>query len=389
MEQLVTSDFRLGIIAGGQLGKMLALAASTWDVRTHVLDGDPHCPAASVCSKCVTGDPRDPDAVLRFGRTVDMVTLEIEDVHVDALDALKREGVRVYPDPALLAVLQDKGTQRMFYRDQGIPSPGFSLWDGAEDIRRAAEDGRLIPPFVQKLRRGGYDGRGVHIVHDSADLARLLEGPSVVEDLVDVHREIAVIVARNGRGETRCFPAVEMVFNPAAHLVERLVSPASLSDADRRAAEDVAQHIAQALDLRGILAVEMFLDTVGRLTVNEAAPRPHNSGHHTIESTITSQFEQHLRAIFNFPLGSTRVKTPAVMLNVLGEPGCAGAVRYEGLTECLALPGVKIHLYGKKETRPYRKMGHVTVLAPSLEEARHTADVVAHTLKVTAWPTPS
>ena len=351
MEQLVTSEFRLGIIAGGQLGKMLVLAASTWDVKTFVLDADEHCPAAPACTQLVRGSRHSYDDVLAFGRSVNLLTFEIEDVNIDALRALKVEGRRVVPDPEVLALIQDKGLQKEFYAAHGIPTAPFSLYDSAAEIRAAVADGRLAPPFVQKLRRGGYDGKGVAVIDTADDLSRLLEGNSVVERRVDIPKEVPADV------------------------------PASLEDE----AESVAGRLAEALGLSGLLAVEMFVDATGALWVNESAPRAHNSGHHSIESIITSQFEQQLRAIFNFPLGSTRLKMPAVMVNLLGEPGCEGRVKYEGMTDCMAIDGVKIHLYGKKETRPFRKMGHVTVMAPTLAEAMEKASLVKHTLKVRSW----
>lgn len=385
MEQLVTSEFRLGIIAGGQLGKMLVLAASNWDVKTHVLDEDDHCPAAPACTRLVQGSRHSFDDVVAFGRSVDLLTFEIEDVNIEALRALKAEGRRVVPDPEALALIQDKGLQKEFYASHGIPTAPFTLYDDAAEIRAAVADGRLAPPFVQKLRRGGYDGKGVAVIDTPDDLTRLLEGPSVVEWRVDIAKEISVIVARNDRGELRCFPAVEMVFDARVNLVDRLFCPADITDALEEEAESIAGRLAEALELSGLLAVEMFVDAEGRLWVNESAPRAHNSGHHSIESIITSQFEQQLRAIFNFPLGSTRLKMPAVMVNLLGEPGCDGRVKYEGMTDCMKIDGVKIHLYGKKETRPFRKMGHVTVMAPTLTEAMEKASLVKHTLKVRSW----
>ncbi|MBE0646050.1 MAG: 5-(carboxyamino)imidazole ribonucleotide synthase [Bacteroidetes bacterium] len=385
MEQLVTSDFRLGIIAGGQLGKMLVLAASNWDVNTYVLDDDAHCPAAPACTRFVQGSRHSFDDVVAFGRMVDMITFEIEDVNIDALRALKAEGRRIVPDPETLAVIQDKGRQKDFYAAHGIPTAPYSLYESSADIRRAVAEGRLVPPFVQKLRLGGYDGKGVAVIESADQLAALLEGPSVVEQRIDIAKEISIIAARNARGEVRCFPAVEMVFDARANLVDRLFCPAGIPDHLQADAVRLATELVTALDLSGLLAVEMFVDTAGALWVNEVAPRAHNSGHHSIESVITSQFEQQLRAIFNFPLGSTRLKMPAVMVNLLGEPDCSGAVRYEGMTECMGVDGVKIHLYGKTHTRPFRKMGHVTVMAPTLEEAMEKASVVKQTLKVRSW----
>lgn len=385
MEKLVTSEVKLGIIAGGQLGKMLVLAASNWNVNTYVLDKDEHCPASSSCTFFFKGDPLNFDDVYEFGRLVDVLTLELENVNTEALKRLKQEGKRIYPDPDELEIIQDKGLQKQFYEKISVPSSAFTLFGNKQEIINSIHGGGLSFPFVQKLRRGGYDGRGVAIIYSQHDMNNLLEGASVVEELINIDKEISAIVARNERGEVRCLPTVEMEFNPKANLVEKLICPSTLLEEIEKTAEDIAIKIITELDLYGLLAVEMFVDKNKKIWINEIAPRPHNSGHHTIESAITSQFEQLLRAIFNLPLGSTKLKMPAVMINLLGEPGYEGKVRYEGLTECLAVEGVKIHLYGKKKTKPFRKMGHVTVLAPTIEQAKEKADFVKQKLKVVSW----
>jgi len=385
MEKLVTSEIKLGIIAGGQLGKMLVLAASNWNVKTYVLDKDDHCPASSSCTFFFKGDQLNYDDVYRFGQLVDVLTLELENVNVDALKKLKQEGKRIFPDPEKLEIIQDKGLQKQFYENIKVPSSSFSLFNNKQEIISAVESGELPIPFVQKLRKGGYDGRGVSIVHSKNDLVNLLQGASVIEELVDIDKEISAIVARNERGEVRCHPTVEMEFNSQANLVEKLICPSTLPEEIENEAEDIAIKIITELNLYGLLAVEMFVDKNNKIWVNEIAPRPHNSGHHTIESAITSQFEQLLRAIFNLPLGSTKLKMPAVMINLLGETGYKGKVSYEGLTEAMAVEGVKIHLYGKKITKPFRKMGHVTVLAPTVDEAKSKADFVKQKMKVVSW----
>lgn len=385
MEKFVTANLKLGIIAGGQLGKMLIQDASKWDIITYVLDPEPHCPAGSIASVYVPGDFRDFDAVYRFGKQVDVLTYEIESINAAALQRLKSEGIAVVPDPSILELIQDKGRQKDFYRQHGIPTAPYRLYADPAEIRAAVSAGQLKYPFVQKLRQGGYDGRGVAVIDRENRLAGLLDGASVIEEKVDIDREIAVIAARNQRGEVRCFPAVEMIFDRSANLVERLVCPAGISDAQSAEAAQIASRLIETLGMAGLLAVEFFIDRQGRILVNESAPRPHNSGHHTIESVITSQFEQHLRAILNLPLGSTHLKLPAVMLNLLGEKGHDGAVKYEGLTESMAVEGVKIHLYGKKHTRPMRKMGHVTVMAEDLNQALARADKVQQLIKVTSW----
>jgi 5-(carboxyamino)imidazole ribonucleotide synthase len=384
MERLVISDFKLGIMAGGQLGKMLVLAASNWDVKTYVMDKDDHCPASTVCTRFFKGDPLIYEDVYRFGQQVDMLTFEIENVNIDAVKKLKEEGKQIHPDPEALEIIQDKGLQKQFYAQHGIPTAPFKLFDTAGQIRAAVEAGSLCVPFVQKLRRGGYDGRGVAVMKNESDLDGLLEGPSMVEDLVDIEKEISVITARNEKGEIKCFPVAEMLFNEKANLVEKLICPSLLDEIKKAEAYNLAHKVVESLNLVGLLAVEMFVDKQQTVWVNEIAPRTHNSGHHTIESVITSQFEQQLRAIYNFPLGSTFLKMPAVMINLLGEPGYEGPVKYEGLTESMAIEGVKVHLYGKKVTKPYRKMGHVTVMAPTLAEAIQKADVVKDKLKIKA-----
>ncbi len=385
MEKLITSNLKLGIIAGGQLGKMLIQEASKWDISTYVLDPEANCPAGKIATVFVQGSYLSYEDVLAFGRTVDVLTYEIENIHIGALKQLKTEGIRVLPDPAILETLRDKGIQKTVFRDGFIPTSAFGLYADKASVLSDIESGKLSYPFVQKIRIGGYDGRGVAIIDTIADHDKLFDAPSVVELKVNIDKEIAVIAARNGKGEIRCFPAVEMVFDPQANLVEKLICPTTLSDEMAEKATAIAGRLIELIGLQGLLAVEFFLDKAGKLWVNEVAPRPHNSGHHTIESVVTSQFEQHLRAILNLPLGSTQLKMPAVMLNLLGEPGHEGPVKYEGLIECMAMEGVKIHLYGKKITRGFRKMGHVTIIAPTLEEAIIKAEKIKKLIHVRSW----
>ena len=384
MEQLVTSDFKLGIIAGGQLGKMLVLAASNWDVKTFILDMDEHCPASACCAGFVKGNQLDYDDVLRFGSMVDMITFEVENVNIEALQKLKADGKKIFPDPDALAIIQDKGLQKEFYQINKIPTLQFFLYKNKAEIIAAAETGEISFPFVQKLRKGGYDGKGVTIIHSKNDFKNLLEGASIVEKLIEIQKEISVIVARNHKGEVKCFPVVEMEFNEA-NMIEKLICPSSLDEKITEQATEIAIQIISSFNLCGLLAVEMFVDKKNTVWINEIAPRPHNSGHHTIESLITSQYEQLLRAIFNFSLGSTQLKMPSVMINLLGEANYEGPVKYEGITDCMGIEGVKIHLYGKKITKPYRKMGHVTILATSIEEAKNKASIVKLKLKVKSW----
>jgi 5-(carboxyamino)imidazole ribonucleotide synthase len=383
IEKLVTSSLKMGVIAGGQLGKMLIQEASKWDISAYVLDPDEGCAARGVSSVYVKGDFRDFNTVYEFGKLVDILTFELEDVNIEALQKLKSEGYKVVPDPDILALIQDKGLQKTFYDKHNIPTSPFICCENEEEIEEAIQSGKLAYPFVQKVRKGGYDGHGVSLINSSEDT--LLEGASMIEKKVDIDKEIAVIAARNSAGEVRCFPAVEMTFNAQTNLVEEIFCPANITEEHSKEAEALAIEIIEKLDMVGLLAIEFFIDKQGKILINEVAPRPHNSGHHTIESVVTSQLEQLLRAILGLPLGSTALTSASVMLNLLGEPGYEGQVYYEGFSDCLAIDGVKIHLYGKKNTRPSRKMGHVTVLSDSVESAFEKANKVKSILKVKSW----
>lgn len=385
MEQLVTSNFKLGIIAGGQLGKMLALAASNWDVKTYILDPDENCPAATICTNFTKGKYTNFNEVYQFGKQVDMLTFDIENINIDALLKLKNEGLKIYPEPEALNIIRDKGLQKEFYLKHQIISPQFTLFESKEDIIEQVKVKKIKLPFVQKLRTEGYDGKGVAVIKKATDLDKLLEGKSIVEQMIDIKNEVSVIVARNRTGEIKCFPLVDMVFNQQANLVEQLICPANQEIKIEQKAKKIAEKIISKLEMTGILAVEFFIDTNNKIWVNEIAPRPHNSGHHTIESCITSQYEQHLRAILGFKLGSTAIKIPSVMINLLGEKGYEGKVKYEGLSECMAVEGVKIHIYGKKITKPFRKMGHITIIDKDISRAKIKAKKIRKTLKVKSW----
>ena len=370
----------MGVIAGGQLGKMLVQEASRWDISSYVLDPDEGCSARNVANVYVKGDFRDFDDVYAFGKQVDILTYELEDINIEALQKLKAEGLQVLPDPDTLALMQDKGLQKEFYAKHQMLTSAFKCYANKEEIEKAITSGTLTYPFVQKLRKGGYDGHGVALIKDAN--STLLDGASMIEDKVDIQKEIAVIAARNAKGEIRCFPAVEMKFNDETNLVEEIFCPATITLKQAEVAEILAQEIIENLNMVGLLAVEFFIDTKGQILINEVAPRPHNSGHHTIDSAVTSQLKQLLRAILDLPLGSTALTTSSVMLNLLGEAGHVGPVHYEGFAECMAIDGVKIHLYGKKMTRPSRKMGHVTILGNTVDEAMQKAEKVKKLLKV-------
>ena len=382
MEKIVTSNLKLGIIAGGQLGKMLIQEASKWDLVTYVLDNDENCPAKSIASFYIKGSNIDFDSVYQFGKMVDILTFEIENVNIEALKKLKSEGLRIAPDPDILKLIQDKGLQKEFYKNNGIPTSAFKIYESKATILNGIDKGEINLPFVQKLTKGGYDGHGVTVVNSKNDLTKLLSGVSVIEEKVEIEKEISVIVSRNRKGEIKSFPVVEMYFDPIANLVDELICPASITVEQSEKAVNIASEIIELLNMEGLLAVEFFIDSKGEVIVNEVAPRPHNSGHHTIESIITSQFEQHLRAILNLPLGSTKIKLPSVMINILGADGYEGPVIYEGLSESLAIDGVKIHLYGKKITKPNRKMGHVTIMSSSINCALKKAEKVKQLITV-------
>ncbi len=373
-------NLKLGVLGGGQLGRMLIQDAISLNIPVHTLDPDADAPCKAISHTFTHGSLQDFDTVYTFGKKADVLTIEIEHVNVDALEKLEAEGLPVYPQPAVLRIIQDKGLQKEFYRANNIPTAPFEIVSSKAEIAQHAASF----PFMQKLRKGGYDGKGVTPLVDPANLSTAFDAPSVLEKFVDFEKELAVIVARNTKGEVKSFPVVDMEFNPEANLVEFLFAPAQISAAVEAEAQRIACEIAEKLGIVGLLAVELFLTRDGQVLVNEIAPRPHNSGHQTIEGNITSQYEQHLRAIFGLPLGDTAIVQPSVMVNLLGEKGFEGTAVYEGIEAVLREPGVYIHLYGKLMTKPFRKMGHVTITASTLDEARQRAHFVKNTLKVKA-----
>lgn len=372
-------DLKVGILGGGQLGRMLVQSGIDLDIPFFVLDPDPSAPCSAL-TRFTCGKLTDYDTVMKFGSACDLITIEIENVNTRALKDLVAQGKKVFPQPDVIEMIQDKRLQKAFYRDNGIPTAEFHLTADAAAVRRHV----AFLPFVNKLGRDGYDGRGVKLMRSEEDLAEAFDAPGLVEKLIDFEKEIAVIVARNRRGETRTFPVVEMVFHPVHNLVEYLFAPAALSEETAREADAIALKIVNTLGMTGLLAVEMFVTRQGKVLVNEIAPRPHNSGHHTIEANMTSQYEQHLRAILDLPLGDTDTLMPGAMVNLLGEPDFAGPARYQGLEKVLGTSGVFIHLYGKKITKPFRKMGHVTILDKDFDALRKKALFVKNTLKVVA-----
>lgn len=380
MKSLQPDQIKVGILGGGQLGRMFIQSAINYNFYIKILDPDQQAPCSAIANEFVNGKLDDFNSVYKFGKDCDVITIEIEHVNVEALKKLEQEGKKVFPQPHILEIIQDKGLQKMFYQRNNIPTPDFFLVEKKEDISKFSN----YFPFFQKMRKGGYDGKGVVKLDNPTDLSKAFDVPSVLEMLVDFDKEISVIVARNESGETACFPVVECAFNPEANLVEFLFSPAEISKKVEKEAYKIATQVANEFEIVGLLAVELFVTKDGKVLVNEVAPRPHNSGHQTIEGNITSQFEQHLRAVLNLPLGDTSITQPSVMVNVLGEKGFEGNATYQGIYEIMKWSGVHLHLYGKKTTKSFRKMGHVTVTANTLEEAIIKAKKVKDTLKVVA-----
>lgn len=372
----------LGILGGGQLGRMLIQSAVNYNQDIHILDPDPNAPCRDIAQEFRVGSLKDFDTVYAFGKNCDVITVEIEAVNTDALQKLADEGKKVFPQPHILKLIQDKREQKRFYRQHGIPTADFVLTENKEDVV-AKKD---FLPAVNKLGKEGYDGRGVQILRLEADLDKAFDAPGLLEKLIDFDKEIAVTVAKNENGDLVAYPAVECAFHPTANLVEFLFAPAQISPEVEQRAQEIAKEVILKLDMVGILAVELFVTKSGEVLVNEIAPRPHNSGHHTIEANFTSQFEQHLRSVLNWPLGNPDLRCPAAMINLLGEDGFSGPVLVEGKEEALAEKGVYIHLYGKKLTKPFRKMGHVTILDDDIGSLKVKANRIKELIKIKSTP---
>lgn len=368
---------QIGILGGGQLGRMLIQAGIDLNLNFSVLDPDAHAPCAGIAT-FTQGKLTDAEIVLNWGRSCELITIEIENVNTEALKQLEKEGKPVFPQPHIIELIQNKQTQKIFYRDNGIPTAPFVITANREDVRKHID----LLPAVHKLGKEGYDGRGVQILRSESDLGKAFDAPGLLESFVDFEKEISVIVARSASGEVKGFPAVEMMFHPEHNMVEFLFSPAALSDEIEGRAQQIAVDVIEKLGMVGLLAVEMFVTKDGQVLVNEIAPRPHNSGHQTIEGNETSQYHQHLRAILGLPLGDPSIRIPSAMVNLLGEDGFSGPAIYEGIESCLALGGVNVHLYGKLTTKPFRKMGHVTITGRTMDELRKKANFVKENLKV-------
>lgn len=377
-----SSGFTLGILGGGQLGKMMLYDTRKFDIRTIVLDPSADAPSRLACNEFTQGDLMDFDAVLQFGRKADVITFEIEHVNIEALEQLEKEGKKVYPSADTLRRIQNKGDQKDFYYKNSIPTANYKRFENLRDLVIEFADGNLNVPFVWKSTRFGYDGNGVKVVRSVADLDELPDTECIAEEMVRFKNELAVIVARNPSGERKAYPVVEMEFHPQANQVEYVICPARIDDAVAEKARAIALRVSEAFDHVGLLAVEMFQTQDDKILVNEVAPRPHNSGHYSIEASYTSQFEQHLRAILNLPLGNPESKVAGIMVNLVGEEGFSGDVVYENIEKILAIDGVTPHIYGKRQTRPFRKMGHVTIVNEDMAEARKVAAQVKEMIRV-------
>jgi len=377
-----SSDFKLGILGGGQLGKMLLFDTRKFDIQTYVLDSSDEAPSKIACNHFFQGDLMDFETVYNFGKQVDVLTFEIELVNLDALEKLENEGKKVYPSPKTLKLIQNKGIQKDFYIKNNIPTAPFKRFDTLKDLVIDLVEAKVQLPFVWKCTEFGYDGNGVKIIRSMDDLENLPNVECIAETMVPFKNELAVIVCRNPQGEIRTYPVVEMEFHPEANQVEYVICPARI---DKKVADEarlIALNVSQQFNHVGLLAVEMFQTENDEILVNEVAPRPHNSGHYSIEASYTSQFENHLRAILDLPLGNTESKVAGIMVNLVGAEGFSGDVVYENIETILGWNGVTPHIYGKKQTRPFRKMGHVTIVNENMSEARRIAEDVKNTIKV-------
>lgn len=374
------TNLKVGVLGGGQLGRMLLQSAININIDLMMMDPDENAPCSNLTADFTVGGLEDFNAVYEFGKQCDILTIEIEKVNIEALKKLESEGVKVYPQPSVIEMIQDKRVQKQFYIDNNIPTSPFVLTEKQSDLENLKDN----LPGVHKIGKGGYDGRGVQMIRTADDIAKGFDAPALLEDYVPFSKELAVIVSRNKNGEVSAFPVVEMVFHPEHNLVEYLLSPALIDKKQAEKAEQIAISIIEKLEMVGILAVEMFLTKDNEILVNEIAPRPHNSGHQSIEGNFVSQYDQHLRAILNLPLGDTSTKISSAMVNILGEDGYTGDAIYEGMSEVMKISGATVHLYGKKLTKPFRKMGHVTITDPSLTSLKRKIEIVKSTLKVKA-----
>ena len=377
-----SSDFKLGILGGGQLGKMLLFVTRTFDIQTYVLDPSDEAPCKIACDKFFKGDLMDFETVYNFGKLVDVLTFEIELVNLEALEKLEAEGIKVYPSPKTLKLIQNKGVQKDFYTEHSIPTANYKRFADIKSLVLAILESKIELPFVWKCSEFGYDGNGVKVIRQVSDLDNLANVECIAEEMIPFKNELAVIVCRNPSGEIKTYPVVEMEFHPEANQVEYVICPARIDDEVAEKARAIALNISEKFNHVGLLAVEMFQTENDEIIVNEVAPRPHNSGHYSIEASYTSQFENHLRAILNLPLGNTDSKVAGIMVNLVGSEGFSGNVIYENIEKIMGWNGVTPHIYGKKQTRPFRKMGHVTIVNENINEARRIAEDVKNSIRV-------
>ena len=377
-----SSDFKLGILGGGQLGKMLLFDTRKFDIQTYVLDPSDEAPCKIACDQFFKGDLMDFETVYNFGKKVDVLTFEIELVNLEALVKLEEEGLKVFPSPKTLKLIQNKGIQKDFYIQHAIPTANYKRFDNLKSLIVDILDSKTKLPFVWKCTEFGYDGNGVKVIRHISDLDNLANVECIAEEMVPFKNELAVIVCRNPSGEIKTYPVVEMEFHPEANQVEYVICPARIDDKVAEKARAIALNVSEKFNHVGLLAVEMFQTEDDEILVNEVAPRPHNSGHYSIEASYTSQFENHLRAILDLPLGNTDSKVAGIMVNLVGTEGFSGNVLYENIEKILGWNGVTPHIYGKKQTRPFRKMGHVTIVNEDIDEARRIAEDVKNTIRV-------
>ncbi|MCB7481251.1 5-(carboxyamino)imidazole ribonucleotide synthase [Christiangramia sediminis] len=382
MVNYFSSDFKLAILGGGQLGKMMLYETRKYDIQTLVLDPSEEAPCKISCNYFEQGDLMDYETVLNFGRKADVVTFEIEGVNIDALKKLEAEGKKTYPSASTLEKIQNKAVQKNFYKEKDIPTASFEVFNSIENLKNAVIEGKTEIPFVWKSATGGYDGKGVSVIKKIEDLDKLSEGECIAEKLIPFKNELAVIVARNPSGEMKTYPVVEMEFHPTANQVEYVICPARIDKEISDKARKLAEKVSEAFQHVGLLAVEMFQTEDDQILINEVAPRPHNSGHYSIEAAYTNQFEQHIRAILDLPLGNTESKVGGIMVNLVGDQDHEGEVVYENIEKIMKMDGVTPHIYGKKITRPFRKMGHVTIVDKDLKKAREVAEKVKNSIKV-------
>jgi 5-(carboxyamino)imidazole ribonucleotide synthase len=381
MQNSSTSELKVGILGGGQLGRMLLQAAANYPVKTFVLENDPECPAAHLCHHFTKGDIKNFDDVYAFGKNLDAMTIEIENVNTDALEKLEAEGVKIYPKPSVLKIVKNKILQKEYYKQHEIPTADFRITKDFAELQQAEE----FLPAVHKVGEGGYDGKGVQIINKAEDFSKGFSSPSVLEKMVAVKKEIAVMVAINDKGQTALYPPVEMLFDKDLNLLDYQLCPAELEQKTLWTAEAIALSVVRNFKSPGLFAIELFIDKEGEVLVNETAPRVHNSGHHTIEAHYSSQFDMLWRIILGYPLGNTKAILPSIMVNIIGAEGCSGDVKYEGLEDVLKIENAFVHLYGKKQTKPGRKMGHVTILSSEKQELLHQSNKVKRTLLAKSW----